>query len=374
MKTTKNILIYTLAILFFFSCGKKAESESVATETAETNLIEITSEQFKTNGMQLGEASLQTFTDEVACKGFLFAPANGIAKVSTPIAGTVQNIRFKIGDYVRQGQVVCNISGSEFLGLQQQFAEASANFQKAKVDYERVKALRDEKIGAEKDFTASESLYKASFASYNALKARIQALRINPAQIENGQMYTSFPVVSPISGFITKTGAVIGEYVDMQNELAEVVNVNSLQLQLSVFEMDVNKLRVGQKVSFGVSGNGSHSMKATLTTVGKTINPDTKTVDCIAKIDDPDKSKLVNQSYVEAKIQVNDLETKALPAEAVQKQEKEYFVFVLEKQEVDTYFLKKTKVEIGKTNNSFTEILCGLPVDKQVVVSGVETL
>ena len=374
MKTTKNILICALLLLFLFSCGKKVESESVATETAETNLIDITSEQFKTNGMQLGKASLQTFTDQVACKGFLFAPANGIAKVSSPIAGTVQNIRFKIGDFVRQGQVVCYISGSEFLSLQQQFAEASANYQKAKVDYERAKALLAEKIGAEKDFTASESLYKASFASYNALKARIQVLRINPAQIENGQMYTSFPVVSPISGFITKTGAVIGQYVDVQNELAEVVNVNSLQLQLSVFEMDVNKLRVGQKVLFGVSGNGSDSMKATLTTVGKTINPDTKTVDCIAKIDDPYRSKLVNQSYVEAKIEVNDLETKALPTEAVQKQEKEYFVFVLEKQEGDKYFLKKTKVEAGKSNNSFIEILSGLPVDKQVVLGGVETL
>lgn len=371
---TKHILIYSLILLFFISCGKKTESENAEAESAETTLIEITSEQFKTSGMQLGVPAVQTFTDEVSCKGFLFAPANGIAKVSTPIAGTVENIRFKIGDFVRQGQVVCNISGSEFLGLQQQFAEASANFQKAKLDYERTKALKAENIGSGKDFTATESMYKASFASYNALKARIQALRINSAQIENGQMYTSFPVVSPISGFITKTGAVIGQYVDMQNELAEVVNVNSLQLQLSVFEMDVQKLRVGQKVRFGVSGSASENLNATLTTVGKTINPDTKTVDCIAKIQNADMTKLVNQSYVEAKISVSDLETKALPAEAVQKQEKEYFVFVLDKQEGDKYFLQKTKVEVGKTNNDFVEILSGIPTDKQVVISGVDTL
>lgn len=374
MKTTKNLLIYASALLVLFSCGKKVASEGIAAETVEPSLTEITSEQFKTNGMKLGEVSMQTFTDEVVCKGFLFAPANGIAKISTPIAGTVQNIRFKIGDFVRQGQVVCHISGSEFLVLQQQFAEAFASFQKAKVDYERVKALRAEKIGAEKDFTASESLYKASFATYSALKARIQALRINTAQIENGQMYTSFPVVSPISGFITKTGVVIGQYVDMQNALAEVVNVNSLQLQLSVFEMDVNKLRVGQQVRFGVGGNGSNSLKAALTTVGKTINPDTKTVDCIAKIDASDKSKLIHQSYVEAKIEVNELEVRALPREAVQKQENEYFVFVLEKQENDKYFLKKTKVEVGKGNNAFIEILSVLPADKQVIVSGLETL
>lgn len=374
MKTTKHILIYVLTLLFFFSCGKKSESDGETQVSEDESLIEITSEQFKTSEMQLGEPTLQTFTDEVSCKGFLFAPANGIAKVSTPIAGTVENIRFKIGDFVRQGQTVCNISGNEFLSLQQQFAEASANYQKAKIDYERMKALRAEKIGAAKDFTAAESLYKASFASYNALKTRIQALRLNPTRIESGQMYSSFPVVAPISGFITKTGAVIGQYVDMQNELAEVVNVHNLQLQLSVFEMDVNKLRVGQKVRFGVSGSGAGSMNATLSTIGKSINPDTKTIDCVAKITDADQNKLVNQSYVEAKIQVNDLEAKALPAEAVQKIANEYFVYVMEKQEDTTYFLKRTKVETGKSNNAFIEILSGLPVDKKVVVSGVETL
>jgi len=372
MNTTKQVLIYTLLSLLLFSCGKKTESDSEATETTEANLIVITSEQFKTSGMQLGEPSLQAFTDEIACKGFLIAPADGIAKISVPIAGTVDNIVVKIGDFVRQGQVVCNISGSEFLGLQQQFAEASTNYQKAKLDYERAEALRAESIGAEKDFTALESIYKISFASYNALKARIQALRIDPSRIENGQMYTSFPVAAPISGFITRTGAVIGQYVDMQNELAEVVNVNSLQLQLSVFETNLQRLRVGQKVRFNVCGRWSESMEATLITVGKTINPDTRAIDCIARIGDADRSKLVNQSYAEAKILVDNVETNALPADAVQKEENEYFVFVLDKQENENYFLKKTKVEVGKINDSHIEIVGGLPEGKQVVLSGVD--
>ena len=374
MKTFNHLFIFSIVLLFFLSCGKKTESGNELSENADADLIEISTEQFNTNRMQLGEATLQTFSDEVACRGFLFAPVNGIAKVSTPIAGTVENIRFKTGDFVRQGQVVCSVSGSEFLSLQQQFAESSAGFQKAKLDYERLKALRADKIGAEKDFTASESLYKASLASYNALKTRILALRLNPSQIENGQMYTSFPVTSPISGFITKTGAVIGQYVEMQNEIAEIVNVTSLQLQLSVFEADVHKLRAGQRIRFGISGNSSQNLRATLIALGKTINPDSKTIDCIARIDETDKSKLINQSYVEAIITVNNKDAKAVPESAVQKQEKEYFIYVLDKKEGDKFFLKKTKVETGKSNKNFIEILSGLPAEKEIVLSGVETL
>ena len=53
----KKILIYTLPLLLLFSCIGKKEGGSEATETAEANIIKITSEQFKTSGMQLGELS-----------------------------------------------------------------------------------------------------------------------------------------------------------------------------------------------------------------------------------------------------------------------------------------------------------------------------
>ncbi len=62
----------------------------------------------------MGELSLQTFIDEIACRGFLIAPTDGIAKISTPIAGTVEKVLVKTGDFVNQGQVVCNVSGTDF--------------------------------------------------------------------------------------------------------------------------------------------------------------------------------------------------------------------------------------------------------------------
>lgn len=373
MKGRNILIVFVLLAMSLVSCGKKTEKATEEVVTDE-NAIEITAEQFKNNEMELGATSMQTFRDEVACKGFLLAPADGIAKVSTPVAGTVQNIRFKIGDFVKQGQVICSIGGNEFLSLQQQFAEVAAAHQKAKSDYERMKALRAENIGAQKDFVSSESMYKASFASYNALKARIQALKLNPSQIENGQMYTSFPVVSPISGFITRSDAVVGQYVDMMNELAEVVNVNKLQLQLSVFETDVAKLQVGQIVTFSLNGDSSEPMQAILTTIGKAINPETKSIDCIARIENPEKNKLVNQRYVEAKVTVNNKEGKALPVSAVQKEGEEYFVFVVEKQQDNTHFLRKTPVEVGKSNNEYVEIIGGLSDGDNIIIKGVETL
>ena len=50
------------------------------------------------------------------------------------------------------------------------------------------------------------------------------------------------------------------------------------------------------------------------------------------------------------------------------------FIYVLERKEGEKYLLKKTPVEVGASDNNFTEILSGLPAEKQIVVRGIETL
>ena len=83
---------------------------------------------------------------------------------------------------------------------------------------------------------------------------------------------------------------------------------------------------------------------------------------------------LVNQSFVEAAVIVSNKSVKALPVSAVQKVEKTNFIYVLERKEGEKYLLKKTPVEVGASDNNFTEILSGLPAEKQIVVRGIETL
>lgn len=373
MKNIKKIPFLALALALLTACGGKSENEK-AENAPNEELTEITAEQFKMSEMELGEPSLQQFQNQVACKGYIVAPANSIAKVSTPIPGSVNEIRCKNGDFVRMGQVICTISGNDFLSLQQDFAESAARYSKAKLDFERAKALRAEKIGAEKDYLAMQSDFKAATASYNALKAKINAIKLDAAQIENGHMYPSFPVVSPISGYVTKTSAVIGQYADMQNELVEVVNINGLQLQLSVFETDIHKIKSGQTVRFGASGSTSKNMSATLITVGKTINPDTKVIDCIARIDKASDVQLVNQSFVEAVVIASERSAKALPVSALKKVDNQYFIYMLEKKDGENYLLKKIPVEIGTSDGNFTEILSEIPEGKQIVVRGIETL
>jgi cobalt-zinc-cadmium efflux system membrane fusion protein len=365
-------IIPFVLILLATGCGKSTKTTEDA--TAETDpLIKITINQFQSDSMAIGTISTQTFEDEVRCNGYITAAANGMAQISTPIAGIVESVNCAMGSYVKKGQTLCMITGNELMAMQQEFTETSARLKRLKSDYERSKSLYDEKIGAEKDFIATESEYKAMKSKYMSLKLRLELLRLNVTKIEAGDLYASFSVISPINGFITKQNLVLGQFIEQQKLLVEIVDINQLQIQLSVFEKDIAKLKPGQTVNFSSPGEISFNNKATLVSIGKAVNPDTKTVTCIAAIKNGQQSNLINQSYIEAIIAVNSSEAAALPSEALIKSGKDYYVLIVEKSDNKTYYLRKQKVSIGRISKGYTEITGDIDLTK-VLVKGVYNL
>jgi len=343
-------------ILIASGCGKPVKTvEEADTETS--SLIQVSLKQFEAESMETGKVTLHYFTDEVTCNGYIAAPANGIAQISTPISGIVESIRCSMGDNVRKGQVMAMISSNELMIIQQDFAESSAILKKLKLDYERSKSLYEEKIGAEKDFIAIESEYKGMLTRYNSLKLRLQMLKLDVARIEAGDLYAEFPLISPINGYVTSQNMILGQFVEQQKNLVEIIDVNQLQLQLSVFENDISKLKNGQNVRFSALSETSATHTASLNSISKTINPESKTILCTARIINQGGLNLINRSFVEAHIQVDKKEANALPSEAVLKSGKEYYLFKVVKSDKQYYYLKKVKVEIGKISDGFTEIV-----------------
>jgi len=359
-------------ILLATGCGKS--SKNTEADKAESDeRITVTVNQFKSDSMAIGSISTQTFEDEVRCNGYISAASNGIAQVGTPIAGIVESVNCSLGGFVKKGQLLCMISGNDLMALQQEFTETSARLRRLKSEYERSKSLYDEKIGAEKDFISAESEYKATKSKYLSLKLRLELLHLNVAKIEAGDLYASFSIISPINGYITKQNLVLGQFIEQQKLLVEIVDVSLLQIQLSVFEKDIAKLKPGQTVNFSSPGENSFYNKATLVSIGRAVDPDNKTVTCVATIKSSQQTNLINQSYIEALITVHSSEAVALPSEALIKSGKDYYVLLVEKSDNEVYYLRKQKVTIGRISKGYTEITDNIEQAK-VLVKGVYNL
>ncbi|NQU35517.1 MAG: efflux RND transporter periplasmic adaptor subunit [Bacteroidetes bacterium] len=373
MKNNNYINVLIIVIIFIsFSCSNNQSNEA-ENYVEDDSRIQITVGQFESDQMKLGELSIQPFEELVACNGIINAPIDGIAHISARISGIVESINYNIGEHVLAGEKLCTISSSTLIAIQQDFLETSANLERLKIDFERSKALYNENIGAKKDYVSKESMYKAMSAKYQSLKMQLKQLNLSIEKIDKGDLYTTFSILAPISGYITNMNMVMGSYIEPQIQTMEIIDTDKLQLQLSVFEDDISNVLPGQKVNFKLLGESIYNHHGVLQSIGKTINTNSKTVHCTAKIIGDENYNFTNGSYVEANIIVKSSKSLALPSEAVVKHGDNYYILVVDQFIEDTYYLRKEKIEIGNVCSGYTEIIHSGPVNN-IVIQGIYNL
>ncbi len=357
MKIYKAIIPLTILIILLTSgCSEDSESNNDNNESKESS-IQITKEQFDSNNMELGELTLQFFEETVTCNGNIVAPNNGVAQISSQLSGIVETINYTIDSYVNKGDVLCLLSSHDLIIIQQDYLETSANLERLKIEYQRSKALFEENIGAEKEFKSKESLYKAAFAKCESLKLQLELLNIDIQRIIDGEQYSSFPIIAPISGYITEINIVLAQFVEPQTQLFEIIDTKKLQLQLSIFENDISNIAIGQSLYFSLLGESSKTHPATIISIGKTINTQSKTVQCIASIDTKSNDVFTVGSFIESHIQIYKKESMALPNGAIIKSGNKYSVLVVDNFDDSNYYLRKEPVQIGIKSTEYTEIL-----------------
>lgn len=371
MKTICHILFMVSILSLLGACQTNGEPESDA--ESEKMVIELTQEQLAFNKMEIGKASKQIFAEVVACKGYIKASPNGMAAISSPISGIVKEIYIGLGKQLKKGDIICHITTNELIDIQQKYAETAAVFSKIEADFKRKEKLYAQQVVADKDFQAIQSEYISAKATYQSLKLQVIALNLDPEKIEKGQLFNHFPILAPINGYATKLSVHLGQFVEPNEILAEMVNPKSLQLELSVYENDLSKLKPGQEIRFDGFDDQKPYGIAYLYSIGKSIDTEDKSITCLASIDSENRMGLVNGAYVEADIIVGSKEAASLPAEALLKSGQNYSVLQIDSVTGANYFLSPIEVEIGITENNYTEIITPLP-DKKFLLKGAYNL
>ncbi len=361
----KIIVVFVLSILVI-SCKNKPAQKA----DGDLGLIRISKVQFEAEKMKIGKPSQQPFADKVYCTGVITPSVNGKVKISLPIPGIIDKIYYSPAQRVSKGALLFEISGQWLINIQKDLAESSAVLSKLESDYKMAKGLYEENIGTIKEYTAAKSKYYAEKANYNALKKQLSLMGLDAAKIETGTFYSSFPVKSPISGYVSSIHVAVGQYVEPQQSIAEIIDNDSFQLKLSVFAKDLHKIKPGQKVEFYFNAYKAEKYYATLNTIGKTIMSDSKSIECYAKIEDRTNRNIVSNQFVEGDIYTSADTTWAVPEAAILESEHDFYILLLEKEDDSIYYVKKMKVDIGRKSNSYVELKGEMP-SKKILLSGV---
>jgi cobalt-zinc-cadmium efflux system membrane fusion protein len=137
-----------------------------------------------------------------------------------------------------------------------------------------------------------------------------------------------------------------------------IVNTDHIHADLMVFEKDIYKVKVGQKVSFTVESVPGNTLTAKIYSVGKQFEQNPKAVHVHAEIDQKEDF-LIPGMYINGKIRTGDNQVKALPESAIIEEEGKPYIFMAEAHEEDgktEWAFKAIEVRTGITEDGWVEI------------------
>lgn len=369
----KNILkissIFLLLIVLGSCQDKTAQNNELDEESEKKNIEEggeneeeasttltLRIEQLDVMNIELGSVEQVNLGETLEVTGQLELPPQNIASVSAIVGGRVQSVAVIEGDYVKKGQVIARLNNPEFIKMQREYLSSKSSFSFLEQDYLRKKELLKDSITSLKSFQQAEAAYKEGKSALNATKSNLKLIGINVSALENGQIVSSVPVISPIKGYVQNIEINIGKFVAPEKEMFQIVDNEHLHLGLKVFEKDVDKAKIGQKITFSLTTRPDKIYEAKIFNLGKALDMNTRAINAHAEIIGTDED-FVAGLFVEARIITKDKKVDALPDEAFVSEKGLDYVFVQTEKTDGIIEFEKVQVNKGISDLGFSEVL-----------------
>jgi len=354
-------------------------SESIESHEDETEEGENHDQEILQTGKNWEElVNLKTFVaSEMPIELILEVPGkiipneNQIAEVSPFIEASVNKILVNIGDRVEAGEDLACLICPEIGILRADYYKAKVELEIEKENFDRQSKLFRENIVSRKSYQQTELNYKVAQVNYEYARKKLMAMGIKENEIDHPSSEHSDAVGAtihlhaPISGIISYRNLRAGEKVDNSDKLFEIINLTSLWLEADIFEKDLTKISLGQKVKATVSAYDSIQFQGKIFYIGNTLNPETKTIKIMAEIGNKEE-KLKPGMFAKTRIVIGKKSNSLLvPKEAVLTDEALKVIFVKEGEGFHRHI-----VTTGIESDQYIEILSGLSIGAKVAIQG----
>ena len=247
---------------------------------------------------------------------------------------------------------------SDYIQLQQDFLDKKSQLEYLESDFKRQEKLRTENVNSEKAFQQISSQYKSMKAQVTGLKEKLAYIGINSASLTENNISRRVTIKAPTSGFVSVMNVNIGKYCNPTDVLIELIDTEHLHAELTVFEKDLGKVKIGQKVRLNIPGSSGGEVIASIYLIGKAINKD-RSVKIHAHFDKENKD-LVPGMYVNGSISIENNDVFAVNTPSVLTFDGHDFIVLSEGTEMEKgvkmHHFELKEVIKGVSESGYTEI------------------
>jgi len=346
----KNIIFLSL-ILSLAGCAGNKNADEALSAPENTNSVTLTDAQIKNAGIVTGEVTRKEISTILKLNGIVDVPPQNMVSISAPLGGYLKSTTLLPGMHITKGDVIAVMEDQQYIQLQQDYLTAKARIGFLENEYHRQKDLNSSQASSDKVFQQAEADYRSQQVLMAALAEKLRLAGINVDQLNEKNISRSVNIYSPINGYVSKVDVNIGKYMSPTEVLFELVNPADIHLALKVFEKDLDKLFMGQKLVAYTNNDPGKKYPCEILLIGKDLTIERNT-DVHCHFETYDKS-LIPGTYMNAEIEVKKNDAYTLPEDAVVRFENKNYVFIKKRNNQ----FQMTEVNTGNTENGFIEIL-----------------
>ncbi len=271
--------------------------------------------------------------------------ADELADVASERDGQVATVRVERGTYVERGAILATLDERE---AKAQLDQARANLAWSKSEVERYAELRRKQVVAKAEDQRKGTDLDLAAASL--------------ALAEKG--FTDCTIRAPFSGVVTEKKISAGAYIKKGSPICGLVKIDPLRAELSIPELAVPAIKVGQKARLSVQSFPDRSFDGIVRYIGPSLRSEARTLVVEAVVPNPERL-LKPGLFVTARVELPKKDpTLLVPAAAVVTDSGVSHVYVL-----GTDRVSERIVALGDRYGDAVEVRSGVTAGERVVVN-----
>ncbi len=366
----KKYIIISFVIAVLSACDNKKAEEKTEATIAE-NSVELTDAQLKNSKIEIGKIEQKAISSLLKVNGKIDVPPQNMVSVSVPLGGYLKSTKLLEGMHISKGEVIAVMEDQQYIQLQQDYLTAKVHFSSLEKEFQRQKELNESKASSDKVFENAQAEYLSQKVLIKSLSEKLKLISINPDNLNENTISRSINIYSPIDGFVSTIKMNIGKYASPTDVLFELVNPADIHLALTVFEKDLDKLFIGQKIIAYNNNQSSKKYNCEIILIGKDISPE-RAVIVHCHFERYDKA-LIPGMYMNAEVEVSTNNAFVIHNDGIVRFEGKQYVFT--QTENKKYLMQEVITQ--NTENNFTQITFQNNADmtnKTFVTKGAYTL
>jgi membrane fusion protein (multidrug efflux system) len=333
--------VVVLAACSVFKGSSKGEGDS--TKASDSTPNSSASETFSTDiAIPVEAAPVVRDTLVISVSAAAQAAAEREAKLLAQVAGRIVAVHVRENDPVSGGRLLIEIDTTEYAMA---LAKAQADLARAQVSYHDI-VLGDDQI--------TDEAVRAERQRSARARSGLAGAEVSVQEAEFNLKRTQ--VVAPFAGRVASLLVVPGQTVRVGDELASVVDLDPIRVEVQVLESEVGLLDAGRRAVASFAAFPGEEFTGRIATINPIVDKDTRTAKVTVNIPNPG-GRILPGMYAKVSLEARKFPDRILvPRAAVLERDRRTMLFVFEG-EGSTGLAKWRYVTTGLANDSMVEII-----------------